>query len=164
VTPPDFDYQALEAELRQARDALLELARRLPESRAYRATSRPGWTLKHELSALAAADAELLHVLEELRRRGVPLELDLRRRRAEAMHAVQNLRLNPLLDRLEHGGLRVAEALLAQGHLLSHSVNLRGSNGASEDASEARPGSDLLRAYRDRAEEALRTLRAIIEG
>ena len=53
------DGSKLAQEWREAREALLELAAKLPETRAYRNTDRAGWTLKHELSHVAGLDEEL---------------------------------------------------------------------------------------------------------
>lgn len=140
---------------------LLTLARTLPESKAYRATSRAGWTLKHELSSLAAADDELVHVLEEVRRRAGPLAIALRRRRGETMHRVQQLRLRPLLDELEAGGTRAAAALREHGHHLEHSAWAEGS---ADGAGAEQHGRDLLHAYMERARSAGAAVHAAIEG
>lgn len=154
-----LDHASLATELREARAALLELLRTLPESRAYRATERAGWTLKHELAALGAADAELVHVLEELRRRSGTLTLELRRRRAESMHSLQNLRLTPLIERLEAGGAAAAEAVAAQGHHLARAVHLeRAAEGAPPSSASA-----VAHAYRQRVEEAMKTLRSAFD-
>jgi hypothetical protein len=156
---PDLDHAALARELREARDALLELVRALPESRAYRATERAGWTLKHELAALAAADVELTHVLEELRRRSGTVTLELRRRRAETMHGLQSMRLTPLIDRLEHDGARAIETLAEHGHHLARAVHIER---PSEDA-EPWPASTLAHAYRERVHEAIAKLRSALD-
>lgn len=160
------EHHALADELVQVREALIELGRRLPESRAYRATSRAGWTLKHELAALGAADDELVHVLDEVRRRAAPIGLDLRRRRGETMHRLQQLRLTPLLDEVEQGGARAIEALREHGHHLDEGAWVEGAAHAAQDASRdlERRGRDLLRMYGERAREALETIRAAVEG
>ncbi len=157
--PPDLDHASLAQELREARDALLELLRTLPESRAYRATERAGWTLKHELAALGAADVELVHVLDELKRRSGTVTLELRRRRAESMHALQSLRLTPLIERLEHDGGRAAEALAEHGHHLARAVHLE------RPAADATPSaaSGLAHAYRERVHAAIETLKKALE-
>ncbi len=154
-----LDHASLAAELREARDALLELLRTLPESRAYRATERAGWTLKHELAALGAADAELVHILEELRRRSGTLTLELRRRRAETMHGLQSLRLTPLIERLEHGGAAAVESLAEHGHHLARAVHVERPAADAEPA----PASKLAHAYRERVHAAIATLRAALD-
>jgi len=163
---PPPEHHAVADELAQAREALLELARRLPESRAYRATSRVGWTLKHELAALGAADDELVHVLDEVRRRSAPIGLDLRRRRGQTMHRLQQLRLTPLLDEVEHGGTRAIEALREHGHHLEEGAWVEGATHAAQDATRAveRRGRELLHAYGERTRAALETIRAAVEG
>ncbi|MCC6238668.1 MAG: hypothetical protein IT299_13995 [Dehalococcoidia bacterium] len=157
--PEPLDHASLASELRDARAALLELLRTLPESRAYRATERAGWTLKHELAALGAADAELVHVLEELRRRSGTLTLELRRRRAESMHSLQNLRLTPLIERLEAGGAAAAESVAAYGHHLARAVHVEQ---AAEGATPA-SASALAHAYRARVTAAIETLRGALD-
>lgn len=154
-----IDSAALVRELREARETLLALARELPESRAYRATERAGWTLKHELSALAAADLELVHVLEELRRRSGTVTLELRRRRAEAMHAVQNIRLTPLIERLEQGGAAVTEALAEHGHHLARAVHIE----HAAEGAEPSEATKLAHAYRERVQAAIAALKAALE-
>lgn len=165
----DLDHRSLAKELAAARATLIELLRTLPESRAYRATTRPGWTLKHELTALGAADSEMLHVLEELRRRSGAVTLDLRRRRAETMHSLQHLRLAPLIERLEQDGARVIGALNEHGHELARAVHLEearreGERSASGGDAATPPSSPtsataLAHAYRVRVESALAALR-----
>lgn len=160
--PPDSgtpDYASLARELREARDTLIALARELPESRAYRATERVGWTLKHELAALAAADLELVHVLDELRRRSGTVTLELRRRRAEAMHAVQNIRLTPLIERLEQGGAAASEALAEHGHHLARVVHIE----RAAEGVEPSEATKLAHAYRERVQAAIATLKAALE-
>jgi hypothetical protein len=126
--PPEFDAQRLIDETTAARDALLSAARGLSESRIYGRTARAGWTLKHELSAVAAADRELVHLLGELARDvSVPPEgFDLRRGFGEAMHAVQELRLNALIERLEAGGAEVARGLGEHGAVLERPLRIVG--------------------------------------
>ena len=133
------------------RAAFIEALRTLPESRAYRATGRVGWTLKHELSALGAADVELLHVIDELRRRSDTVTLELRRRRAEAMHGLQNMRLSPLIERLEQDGARALEALAEHGHELARAVHIE--RPAPDGNPE--PASSLAHAYRERIHHAI---------
>ena len=152
---PDFDPAALAKELREARDSLIELLRTLPESRAYRATERAGWTIKHEMAALGAADAELVHILDELKRRSGTLTFELRRRRAESMHGLQNLRLSPLIEALERGGARAVDAITEHGHHFTRSVHV----GRPNEGSEPTPAAQLAHAYRERVHGAIEALR-----
>ena len=147
--PPALDIEALTADLTAARVALVAVLREMPESQAYRATPRPGWTLKHELALVAAHDAELTHVLVEVRRRPSPLVLDLRRRRSEALRFLVELRLRALVDRLEEEGARLAVALAEHAHVAALPVQVLGL--------EARSALDLAHAQHQR-------LRALIEA
>ena len=106
---PDLNAEQLIEQASAARTALLEQAGSISESRIYRNTDRAGWTLKHELSSVTAADAQLIHVARELTRgRSWPSDgLDVRRLFAEAMHSVQNVRLKVLRERLAADGERV---------------------------------------------------------
>ncbi|MSP21566.1 MAG: hypothetical protein EXR66_00825 [Dehalococcoidia bacterium] len=152
ATPPaDLDHRTLAQELAEERAAFIEALRTLPESRAYRASERVGWTLKHELSALGAADTELLHVLDELRRRSGTLTLELRRRRAETMHSLQSLRLTPLIERLTQDGARALEALAEHGHELARMVHIER---PAANAAPA-PATSLAHAYRERIHRAI---------
>jgi hypothetical protein len=69
------------------------------------ATERPGWTLRHSVTFLAALDAEVLHLAagEELS------AWDLRRLRGEAMFAAQYLRMRDLLPHLADTAQRVED-------------------------------------------------------
>ncbi|HJM74736.1 MAG TPA: hypothetical protein QGI71_02570 [Dehalococcoidia bacterium] len=125
---PSFDARKLLDEAEAARSALLDHARSVSESRVFGRTDRPGWTLKHELSSVAAADGELLHVFGELRR-GRSLDgggLDLRRRFAEAMLAVQHQRLSSIVERLEQDGAAFASYIDDHSDLLERPLKLAG--------------------------------------
>ena len=69
------------------------------------ATERPGWTLRHSVTFLAALDAEVLQLAagEELS------AWDLRRLRGEAMFAAQYLRMRDLLPHLADTAQRVED-------------------------------------------------------
>jgi hypothetical protein len=69
------------------------------------ATERPGWTLRHSVTSLAALDAEVLQLAagEELS------AWDLRRLRGEAMFAAQYLRMRDLLPHLADTAQRVED-------------------------------------------------------
>lgn len=158
MSPERLDAHALAEQLRAAREALLNLAQDLPEGQVYHRTARAGWTLKHELASLVTHDSELVHVIEELRRRPGGAEegltLDLRRRRGETMLRLQQLRLRPLLERIEQEGARVVEALREHGALLSRPLRL-----AQQEAVSA---AELAHAQRERAMHAVEALRAVI--
>lgn len=158
MSPERLDAHALADQLRTAREALLNLARDLSEGQVYHRTARAGWTLKHELASLVTHDAELVHVIEELRRRpggaGEALTLDLRRRRGETMLRLQQLRLRPLLERIEQEGARVVEALREHGALLSRPLHL-----AQQEAVSA---AELAHAQGERAMQAVEALRAVV--
>lgn len=124
---------ALAAGLRTVRRELLVTIEGLPESRIYRTTEREGWTLKHELAYLAAADRVLLALIERLRE--LPPSLDaplvlahspaaLRRLHGEEMHATVELRLGPLRDDLAAMGERVPRAVEEHAPRLDHPVVL----------------------------------------
>jgi hypothetical protein len=154
ATPTPF---ALARELREARDALLEVARTLPETKAYRGTARAGWTLKHELAQLVAMDAELVHLAERARHRtaGAVVDLaeaiDLRRLRGRAMHAAQEMRLGPLRDHLDSMGERAASAIETSGEHLQQPLAAAGR--------EAETLLDLARAQVERARTSIEAIR-----
>jgi hypothetical protein len=108
--------EGLAVQLHALRRELLELIEELPETRLYRATDRLGWTIKHELSFLAAADEELEHVLERVREGQASAELQLRRFRGERMWLAQELRLAPLREHLAATGERAIAAVEAHAH------------------------------------------------
>ena len=148
MTSPERDPQRLAEELESVRAALLELARAVPQSSIYGATARPGWTLKHELAALAAAAAELMHVLDELRRSPLPRGgLDLRRRFGETMLATIELGLPELLARLETGGRDVATVLREHAELLERPLRVAGREVSSM--------LDLVQAHGERGRRAV---------
>ncbi|HJM89279.1 MAG TPA: hypothetical protein QF624_06590 [Dehalococcoidia bacterium] len=125
---PDLNAEQLIEQASAARTALLEQAGSISESRIYRNTDRAGWTLKHELSSVTAADAQLIHVARELTRgRSWPSDgLDVRRLFAEAMHSVQNVRLKVLRERLAADGERVTLALTEHRDALERPLTLVG--------------------------------------
>lgn len=73
------------------------------------ATERPGWTLRHSVTFLAALDAEVLQLAtgEEI------TDWDLRRLRGEAMFAAQYLRMRDLLPFLTDTAQRVEDYMSA---------------------------------------------------
>jgi hypothetical protein len=146
------DAAALAEEWRDARRTLIEFVERLPETRAYRATDRAGWTLKHELSHLISLDAEVVHLLTAARQ-GVVDHLDpaaLRRRRGQAMHAAQELRLTPLRERLALAGEEAARAIEGAAGTLDTPLAVAGH--------EARTASGYVLAQIARAREGVQVL------
>ena len=142
------DGSKLAQEWREAREALLELAAKLPETRAYRSTDRAGWTLKHELSHVAGLDEELRHLLESARAGLGDHHLPgLRRRRGQAMHTAQEMRLARLREHLAAAGEATAVALEEAGDALGSSVRIA----EAETASVA----ELVRQRLDRAKESV---------
>lgn len=132
------------ARLRSLRAELVTLLEALPETRLSKPTPRQGWTLRHELSWLAAAD-------EELRRR-----LDLatsdaaeaphwRRVRGEAMHQAQEMRLAALREHLANSGASVSDSLEAHAPRLDEP-----------------PIREAVEEHRRHTETALETLRTIL--
>jgi hypothetical protein len=146
----DFNAGKLLDDADAARSALLEHVRSVSESRVFGRTDRPGWTLKHELSSVTAADGELLHVIGELKRGRVLHEgLDLRRRFAETMHSVQQLRLSRIVERLEQDGAAFASQIGEHAHLLEQPLQLAGR--------EARSLGDLAHHHVERVQAAVST-------
>lgn len=135
-------------EWRETRAALLALASKLPETRAYRNTDRPGWTLKHELSHLVSVDEELRHLLDAARAGWADHhETGLRRIRGQAMHAAQEMRLARLREHLEAAGNATAQAIEEAADALGGTVRLAESEGASV--------AQIIRARLDRAKESV---------
>lgn len=146
------DASALAEEWRETRRTLLEFVEQLPETRAYRATDRAGWTLKHELSHLISMDAEVVHLLGAAKQ-GIVDHVDaaaLRRRRGEAMHAAQALRLTPLRERLSLAGEEAARAIEDATDALSTPLTIAGH--------EARTASDYVQAQIARARQGVQAL------
>ena len=142
------DGSKLAQEWREARQALLELAAKLPETRAYRNTDRAGWTLKHELSHVAGLDEELRHLLESARAGLGDHQLTgLRRRRGQAMHTAQEMRLARLREHLAAAGEATASALEDAGDALGASVRIA----EAETASVAQ----LVRERLERAKQSI---------
>jgi hypothetical protein len=150
----------LAAALRNTRGDLLQTVAGLSETRIVRATDRDGWTVKHELAYLAAADHVLLALIEELRVTpgSTPItiaasEPALRRIRGQYMHITQELRLAPLREALAALGEETAGAVEAHADLLDRPVVL---GGPLESAAE------YASAHLQRAQEgALRVRQAI---
>ena len=97
---------------RAARHNLIELLKALPETRFSTATPRHGWTLRHELAWLAAADLELTTRIQ-LATTPPADEPHWRRLRGEAMHWAQEMRLHALRDHLAETGDQAATTLEA---------------------------------------------------
>ena len=75
--------------------------------------------------------------------------LDLRRQLAESMHAMQELPLAKLLDRLEVGGARVAAAVRQHAQLLGRPLEVAGR--------DLKSVAGLVHAQAERAREAAET-------
>lgn len=138
------DAPGLAREWRQVRSFALEIAATIPETRVYRNTERSGWTLKHELSHLAALDAEVLHMLRAAHNSppGRDEHVDaiaVRRRRGEAMHRAQDMRLLPLREHLAEQGEEAARAIEGAGDALSSALaaHLRASLASAREGLEA---------------------------
>jgi uncharacterized damage-inducible protein DinB len=142
-----LDLAGMAASLSEQRAALLEALERLPEAQLYRPAPREGWTLRHVLSFLAAADAELLRVLEALGGEPGAVSLHLRRLRGEAMYEAHGLRLTGLRDHLAASTERAAAALEQAPSALDRPVALDGREGGTV--------GEYLRAYLSRTAEAL---------
>ncbi len=127
----EHDVAALIEELRESRDTLLGALDGLSETRIYRATERDGWTVKHELAAVAAQDSVLVHVLQELARRPSLREIDVSRLRGEAMLAAKELRLAALRERLAAGLQRLIETLGRHEQTLERSLSIAGQPAAA---------------------------------
>lgn len=150
----EHDVTALIEELRESRDALLGVIERLSETRVHRATERDGWTVKHELAAVAAHDTVLVHVVEELARRPALSVIDVSRLRGEAMLTAKELRLTPLRERLESGLQRLTDILGRHDHTLARSVSIAGQPAAAVAA--------LLREQAERTRTCAGRLEAVI--
>lgn len=113
-TPSGADEISLPdaATFRVARQALIELLEALPETRLSTSTPRHGWTLRHELAWLAAADLELSTRIQ-LAAGHATEEPHWRRLRGEAMHLAQEMRLHALRDHLSQTGEQAAATLEA---------------------------------------------------
>jgi hypothetical protein len=94
---------------RASRHALIQLLEALPETRLSSATLRHGWTLRHELAWLAAADVELTTSIQL----STTDEPHWRRVRGEAMHLAQEMRLADLCAHLAQTGAQAASTLEA---------------------------------------------------
>ena len=111
-TPTGADRTPLPdaAAFRATRHALIELLEALPETRLSTATPRHGWTLRHELAWLAAADLELTTRIQ-LATGHATDEPHWRRLRGEAMHLAQEMRLHALRLHLAQTGDQAAATL-----------------------------------------------------
>lgn len=99
----DQTNKELIEQLKSLRTELLTLLEKLPETRLTRPTTRQGWTLRHEICWLAAADEELRQRLE-LVAGTITEEPQWRRVRGVAMHEAQELRLAALCEYLDSSG------------------------------------------------------------
>ena len=154
----DLDALArdLAADWAEVRAGLVEVLDGIPESWLARMLGAPlardGWTLQHEAAHHAADDAILVALLEHAAR-GVEVwsAVEARRRRGEAMHAVQRARLGPLRAHLADSGERAVDALRAHAAHLDQPFAL---GAAPPDAI-----ASLLRAQAERARAGLDAVR-----
>lgn len=135
---------------REIHAAFLEIAERIPETRAYRNTARSGWTLKHELSHLAGLNAEVLHLLSHPLARtaeGVAQHQEgpsWRRHRGQAMHLAHEMRLGALREHLQGLGEQTAQVLEETGDALEEGGKAA-ERFVRERLDRAREGLELLR-------------------
>ena len=99
-------------QVKSLRTELLTLLERLAETRLTRPTTRQGWTLRHEICWLAAADEELRQRLE-IAAGNFTEEPQWRRVRGVAMHEAQELRLAALCEHLNRSGRSLNASLKA---------------------------------------------------
>jgi hypothetical protein len=148
----DESRSTLLDELAALRGELLETLDGLSEARLFQSTERDGWTVRHELSGMAAADHELLHVLESLAAEAAPVgesrSETLRRVRGEAMHRVQEQRLAGIRAQLGENATPVTAAI-AGAPPSPPTMNL-GDSAATLD--------EYLVNYRDQARSTLQTV------
>ena len=120
LTPTGADRTPLPdaTAFRASRHALIQLLESLPETRLSTATPRHGWTLRHELAWLAAADVELATRIQ-LATSPATDEPHWRRVRGEAMHLAQEMRLAALREHLVQTGDQAAATLEAHSDATS---------------------------------------------
>lgn len=137
------------------RSELLALLGAITETRLYRPTETEGWTLRHVLGAVAAADRVLAHVLEVLAAEPTtPKHFTLRRVRGEVMYNAHMRHREGLGKLIEETYAEAEKAISVHGWLLDLPIEVVGSDAMS--------AHDLLaeRAQLERA--AVRELRAVL--
>ncbi len=154
-----------EAGRERRRAALLALLGAITETRLHRPAETEGWTLRHLIGAVAAADRALAHVLDavaadppELAEPPEPTELTaaprfaLRRLRGEVMYRAHMRNREGLAELLAETGAEAERALSAHGWLLDLPIEVEGSGVTS--------ARDLLAERGERERAALQALRA----
>ena len=97
-------------QIKSLRTDLLALLEKLAETRLTRPTTRQGWTLRHEICWLVAADEELRQRLEIVAG-NITEEPLWRRVRGVAMHKAQELRMAALSEQLDISGTSLSASL-----------------------------------------------------
>jgi hypothetical protein len=137
----------------EGRVELLALLHAITETRLYRPTGRDGWTVRHLLGAVAAADRTLAHVLGELAEEPtVRQRFRLRRLRGEVMYRAHMRHRQGLAELLAETDAEAEAALSAHGWLLDLPIEVEGSDATS--------AHDLLTERADSERGATRALRA----
>ena len=132
---------------------LLALLGAITETRLHRPTGREGWTVRHLLGAVAAADHALAHVLGALAEEPTePQRFALRRLRGEVMFRAHMRHRQGLDELLAETHAEAEAALSAHGWLLDLLIDV--------DGSEAASAHDLLAERTALESEAIVALRA----
>lgn len=134
------------------REELLAVLAAITETRLNRPAGREGWTLRHALGAVAAADRVLSHVLASLAAEpGTTARFRLRRLRGEVMYRAHMLQRDALGRLLRQTHAEAESALAAHAALLGRAIEV-------EDG-PSRSVGDLLARRAERERAALRALR-----
>ncbi len=137
------------------RGELLSLLGAITETRLNRPVGREGWTLRHALGAVAAADRVLAHVLGSFAAEPqAAARFHLRRLRGEIMYGAHMLRREGLQRLLEETHAEAETALRAHARLLDRPIEVEGS--------EAMSANDLLADRIEQERTAIRALRAAL--
>ena len=124
----------------------------ITETRLNRPTGQEGWTLRHALGAVAAADRVLAHVLAALAAEpGATARFRLRRRRGEVMYGAHMLQREALGRLLQATQAEAESALAEHAALLDRPIDV-------EDGATRSVG-DLIADRAERERAALRALR-----
>lgn len=115
-----------------SRAELLALLGAVTETRLHQPTGREGWTVRHLLGAVAAADDTLAHVLGTLAEEPTaPQRFALRRLRGEVMFRAHMRHRQGLAELLTETHAAAEAALSAHGWLLDLPIDVEGSDAAS---------------------------------
>ncbi len=147
VTPPDSDF------VLAGHTELLALLHAITETRLYRPTDPEGWTVRHLVGAVAAAEHALAYVLSELGKETTPPpRFALRRLRGEVMYRAHMRNREGLAELLAETHAEAAAALSTYRALLDLPI-------AVEHSEATRP-HDLLSERANLERNAIRALRA----